>query len=91
VKLVAAEKTQIIEEAKRIITTIRQMEASLDDEKAHREHEPEDEDLKITYPLLRCLQILKEKHQQISKLHKERFEQVKSESILPVSLTSTQV
>ena len=78
VKLVAAEKNDMTEEAQRIITTIRQMEASLDDEKAHREYEPEDEDLKISYPLIRCLQVLKEKHQQISKLHKERFEQIKS-------------
>jgi protein regulator of cytokinesis 1 len=66
------------EEAQRIITTIKQMEASLDDDKSRREYEPEDEDLKITYPLMRCLQGLKEKHHQIAKLHKERFEQIKS-------------
>jgi protein regulator of cytokinesis 1 len=66
------------EEAQRIITTIKQMEASLDDNKTRLEYEPEDEDLKITYPLMRCLQGLKEKHFQISKLHKERFEQIKS-------------
>lgn len=66
------------EEAQRIITTIKQMDASLDDNKAHHEYEAEDENLKITYPLTRCLQGLKEKHLQISKLHRERFEQVKS-------------
>lgn len=66
------------EEALRIITTIKQMEASLDDNKSRLEYEPEDEDLKITYPLIRCLQGLKEKHFQIAKLHKERFEQIKS-------------
>ncbi len=66
------------EEAQRIITTIKQMEASLDDTKIRREYEAEDEDLKITIPLTRCLQKLKDKHLQISKLHKERFEQVKS-------------
>ena len=66
------------EEAQRIITTIKQMDASLDDNKAHHEYEAEDENLKITYPLSRCLQGLKEKHLQISKLHRERFEQVKS-------------
>lgn len=54
------------------------MEASLDDNKSRQEYQQEDEDLKITYPLLRCLQALKEKHAQISKLHRERFEQVKS-------------
>lgn len=78
VRLVQSEKNEMTEEAQRIITTIKQMEASLDDNKAHHEYEAEDEDLKITYPLTRCLQVLKEKHQQISRLHKERFEQVKS-------------
>jgi protein regulator of cytokinesis 1 len=66
------------EEGHRIITTIKQMEASLDDNKTRHEYEAEDEDLKISYPLTRCLQSLKEKHLQISKIHKERFEQVKS-------------
>jgi protein regulator of cytokinesis 1 len=52
------------------------MEASLDDPKPRRN---QDEDqLVITYPLVRCLQALKEKHGQVSRLHKERFEQVKS-------------
>jgi len=56
------------------------MEASLDDNKSRHEYEAEDENLKITYPLLRCVQGLKEKHLMISKLHRERFEQVKSRS-----------
>ncbi|RDL39507.1 Uncharacterized protein BP5553_03847 [Venustampulla echinocandica] len=77
VRQVATEKNGMAEEAQRIITTIKQMEASLDDQSARREYETEAEDLKITYPLIRCLQLLKEKHQQISRLHKERFEQVK--------------
>jgi len=75
---VTNEKHEMTEEAQRIITTIRQMEASLDDSKNRREYEAEDDNLKITFPLMRCLQTLKEKHGQISKLHKERFEQVKS-------------
>ena len=66
------------EEAHRIITTIKQMEVSLDDTKGRHEYEAEDEDLKVYYPLTRCLQRLKEKHLQVSKIHKERFEQVKS-------------
>jgi protein regulator of cytokinesis 1 len=78
---VTAEKNDMVEEAHRIITTIRQMEASLDDTKARRSYDPEDdEDLKISYPLTRCLKVLKEKHIQISRLHRERFEQVKSTS-----------
>lgn len=78
VRLVTSEKKEMIDEAKRIITIIRQMESSLDDSKRRRDYE-EDDDLTITYPLMRCLQVLKEKHIQISRLHKERFEQVKSE------------
>lgn len=76
VRLVTSEKKEMIDEAKRIITIIRQMETSLDDSKRRRDYE-EDDDLTITYPLMRCLQVLKEKHIQISRLHKERFEQVK--------------
>ncbi|RDW88525.1 hypothetical protein BP6252_00557 [Coleophoma cylindrospora] len=77
VRLVATEKSEMTEEAQRIITTIKQMEASLDDNKTRHEYEAEDEDLKITFPLVRCLQGLKEKHLQISKMHRERFEQVR--------------
>ena len=78
VRLVSAEKNDMTEEVQRIITTIKQMETSLDDNKNHHEYEAEDEELKITYPLNKCLQVLKEKHLQISRLHRERFEQVKS-------------
>ncbi|PBP25375.1 microtubule associated protein [Diplocarpon rosae] len=77
VRMVAAEKKDLTDEAQRIITTIKQMDASLDDKKSSREYQAENEDLKITYPLTRCVQGLKEKHLQISKLHRERFEQVK--------------
>ncbi|GKT46804.1 anaphase spindle elongation protein 1 [Colletotrichum spaethianum] len=74
VRLVTSEKEEMIEEAERMITTIQQMEASLDDNRARRDR---NDDLQITYPLTRCLQTLKEKHKQIARLHKERFEQVK--------------
>ncbi|KAK4456213.1 anaphase spindle elongation protein 1 [Podospora aff. communis PSN243] len=79
VRLVTAEKKDLIEEAQKMVTAIRQMESSLDDSRPRRGDYAgeEDDDLKITYPLTRCLQILKEKHIQISRLHKERFEQVK--------------
>lgn len=75
VRIVAAEKNELTEEANRIITTIKQMETSLDDNKKGYEAD----DLKITYPLARCLQTLKEKHQQIGRIHRDRFEQVKSQ------------
>jgi hypothetical protein len=74
------------EEARRIITVIKQMEASLDDTKSRNDHEVDDEELKITFPLTRCLQGLKDKHLQISKLHRERFEQVKSKDICSQSM-----
>ncbi|KAK4194145.1 microtubule associated protein-domain-containing protein [Triangularia verruculosa] len=75
VRLVTSEKKGMIEQAQKMITTIRQMEASLDDKRSSRRYE--DEDMKITYPLARCLQVLKEKQTQIGRLHRERFEQVK--------------
>ncbi|KAI1460574.1 microtubule associated protein-domain-containing protein [Annulohypoxylon moriforme] len=77
VKQVTAEKKGLVDEAQRIITTIRQMEASLDGGHSQHNYSGEDDDLRITYPLTRCLPVLKEKHKQISKLHRERFEQVK--------------
>lgn len=77
VKIVSQEKNDIAEECRRIITTIKQMAASMDDVKNHHQYEAEDEELNITYPLNRCLKKLKEKHLSISKVHKERFEQVK--------------
>ena len=72
------EKTRMTEEAYRIIKTIRQMEASLEDEKPHEDYALEDEHLKVFTPLARCLKGLKEKHNSIAKIHRERFEQVKS-------------
>ncbi|KJZ70924.1 hypothetical protein HIM_09675 [Hirsutella minnesotensis 3608] len=77
VRLVSAEKKDMMDEAKKTITVIRQMEASLDGSKPVRRSYDEDEELKITYPLSRCLQHLREKHIQIARLHKERFDQVK--------------
>ncbi|KAG6005765.1 hypothetical protein E4U21_007716 [Claviceps maximensis] len=78
VRLVSSEKKELIDEAKKIITTIRQMEASLEgSQQKRRSDQQDDEDFKITYPLKRCLQGFREKHTQISRLHKERFDQVK--------------
>ncbi|KAK2596165.1 Microtubule bundling protein [Conoideocrella luteorostrata] len=76
VRLVSTEKKELVDEVKKVITTIRQMETSLNDSKTRR-GDQQDDNFKITYPLHRCLQELREKHMQISRLHKERFEQVK--------------
>lgn len=71
----------MIEEARRLIKTIRQLEASLDGTAQPSEHDTGDAELKLFFPLLPCLQALKEKHSIVAKLHRERFEQVKSESV----------
>ena len=61
-----------------MIKTIKQMEASLEDRAPHDAYQLEDKELKVTVPLTRCLQSLKEKHSTIARIHRERFEQVKS-------------
>lgn len=70
------------DEAQRLITAIQQMEESLGDEKANGQYYLDQKDLQVSYPLNRCLMSLREKHSAVSKMHRERFEQVKSESIL---------
>ena len=65
------------EEAQKIIKTIKQMEASLDEEKQMNGFDLESTALRVTYPLNDCLRDLKEKYNIISRLHRERFEQVK--------------
>lgn len=64
------------EEANNIIKTIKQMEASLDDEK-DRGYDLDTDGLRVTYPLIDCLRDLKEKYNVVCRLHRERFEQVK--------------
>ena len=76
--MVGREKTALAEEACRIIKTIKQMEASLEDHKPVNTLPLEDETLKVTFPLSRCLKGLKEKHITIAKIHREKFEEVKS-------------
>lgn len=71
------------EEAQKLITAIRQLEASLIDEKANGQYNLNDADLRIKYPLNQCLNFLREKYGALSKLHKERFEQVRSKLRAP--------
>ncbi|KAI4933210.1 hypothetical protein J4E85_003614 [Alternaria conjuncta] len=73
---VTNEKHEMTEEAHRLLKTIRQMEASLDDNKPNPNYDDQD-DRAITFPLTRCLQGLKERYNSVSKMHKERFEQVR--------------
>lgn len=68
------------QEAQRLIETVQQMEASLGDERANGRYELNRDDLQVTYPLNRCIAFLREQNEAMSKLHRERFEQVKSES-----------
>ena len=67
------------EEAQKLITAIQQMAASLGDERANGQFELSRDDIRITFPLNRCIAHLREKSDAMSKLHRERFEQVKSE------------
>lgn len=55
------------------------MEVSLEDKKPGNTYQLDGTDFKITVPLTRCLQGLKEKHNSVAKVHQERFEHVKSE------------
>lgn len=68
-------------EAQQLITAIQQMEESLGDEKANGQYQLDQNDLQISYPLNRCLMSLREKHSAVCKMHRERFEQVKSKSL----------
>lgn len=73
-----SEKSELTEEAHRMIKTIKQMEASLEDRVANDAYLIESTEFKVTIPLTKCLQGLKEKHNSVAKIHRERFEQVKS-------------
>lgn len=70
------------QEAERLITAIQQMESSLSDEKSNGRYELNRDDLRVTFPLNRCIAFLREKNDAMSKLHRERFEQVRSEFCL---------
>lgn len=72
----SSEKNQLTEEAQNIIKTIRQMEKSLEDSNEYA-YQLNTQDMKVTYPLVDCLTDLKEKYNTVSRLHRERFEQVK--------------
>lgn len=80
-----SEKHELTEQARQLIRTIRQMEASLDDTKSKDDCDREDDELRVTTPLLQCIENLKQKHKVISKIHRERYEQVKSKYRRPPS------
>jgi protein regulator of cytokinesis 1 len=69
----------LTEEAEKLITTIKQMHSSLEGNGSNYEL---DHELKISFPLKACLQVLKEKHLAVSRVHQERYEQVKSELMI---------
>ncbi|KAL7802090.1 microtubule associated domain-containing protein [Trichoderma aethiopicum] len=74
-RLVSSEKKGMIDEAKKIVSAIRQMELSMSDSKQRRKNSNE-ESMKISYPLIQCLQTLREKHDQVQRVHSERVVQV---------------
>lgn len=73
------------DEARRLIKSIRQIEAALIDDKSHRDSDYQNEHLSITLPLRDCIASLKDKHNTVSAIHRERYEQIKSQS--PASLS----
>lgn len=73
---VTNEKHELTEEAQRLIKTIRQMEAAMNDNKTSPKYK--DDEPQVTYPLTRCLKTLKEKYNAVARQHQERFEQVRS-------------
>ena len=72
---VRSEKHELAEKAETLITTIKQMQVSLDGKNANQSF---DHQLKVSYPLKPCLKLLSEKHAAVSKVHRERYEHVKS-------------
>lgn len=72
----------MIDECKKVVIEIRQMEASLDDSRPRRKNS-NGESIKITYPLMECLETLKKKHSQVQRLRQERVDHVQSE-LMPV-------
>jgi protein regulator of cytokinesis 1 len=72
------EKHDLTDEARRLIKSIRQMEAALVDDKPHRDSDYQDSDLNITLPLRDCITSLREKQNTVAKIHRERYEQIKS-------------
>ncbi|CUS15485.1 unnamed protein product [Tuber aestivum] len=69
---VIAEKNTLVEECNKVISSIKQMEKSLDDKK-----KKSSEELKITAPLLRCLEALRGKQEDVKARHAERYEAVR--------------
>ena len=61
-----------------MIKSIRQMEAALVDDKPQRDSDYQDSDLSITLPLRDCIGSVKDKHNTVSRIHRERYEQIKS-------------
>jgi hypothetical protein len=58
------------------------METSLNDPDQYEKAYSTSSGLQVTAPLLQCVERLKEKLASISKLHKERFEEVKSRFLM---------
>ncbi|RPA99845.1 hypothetical protein L873DRAFT_1789307 [Choiromyces venosus 120613-1] len=69
---VITEKNTLIEECNKVISSIKQMEKSLDDKK-----KKSSEELKITAPLLRCLEALRGKQEEVKARHAERYNAVR--------------
>lgn len=64
------------DEAHKLIKTIRQMRASLEDPRRSGSYEEDRDGLRVTAPLTRCLVDLKEQYKAVHRYHRERVEEV---------------
>jgi protein regulator of cytokinesis 1 len=66
----------VVEECHQLISQIKEMERSMADGDA--EFDDDDDDFKVTMPLMKCLNGLKERHKLIKRHHAERYDAIKS-------------
>jgi protein regulator of cytokinesis 1 len=74
---VVAEKNSLVDECNKIISLIKQMERSLDDNKRSSG------ELRVSAPLLKCLEVLKSKQEDVKVRHAERYTAVRSKKKPP--------
>ncbi|KAF3930548.1 hypothetical protein ABW19_dt0202806 [Dactylella cylindrospora] len=72
-RLVNAEKNALIEEANKLITTIRQISRAMEDGRGGNQYD----DLAVQYPLRDCVDYLKNEHTHLRKEYERKFEEVK--------------
>ncbi|KAK6350015.1 hypothetical protein TWF696_006264 [Orbilia brochopaga] len=72
-RLVNAEKNALVEEANKLISSIRQIHRAMDDGRRANEYD----DLVVTYPLRVCVETLKQQHNILRSQYEQEFEEIK--------------